>query len=129
MAKKSVIGFVRTLWDMGDYNDDEKNTEPSMTDPSQDEPIEKLVARLVRGEMVNTSSVHYDTDGLAPGADPSLNAVNTSGFDLSDVPPLLDAAEQAAAALRAAPPPSAGVSPQPEVKSQGEPPSEAPKPN
>lgn len=127
--KRSVIGFVRSLANMGDFNDDEVNNEPSMTDPSQDEPIEKLVARLVRGEMVSTGQVHFDTDGLKPGEAPVLSPVHASGFDLADAPPLLDAAERAAAALRAAQPSPAALPPAAGEKSPGEPVGEAGKPN
>lgn len=128
-TKRSVIGFVRSLANMGDYNDDEVNNEPSLTDPSQDEPIEKLIARMLRGEQVRTGSVHFDTDGLEPGQEPSLNPVNASGFDLSDVPDILDAGEQAAAALKAAPPAPAAPPSAAAQKPPDEPPGEAGKPN
>jgi len=105
--KKKPAVFVRSIYNLGDFNDDEVNTERSMTDPSQDEPIDKLIARMLRGEQVRTGATHFDSDGLPPGQAPTLNPTAASGFDLADVPVILDAAEQAAAALKAAPPPAA----------------------
>lgn len=106
----------RSIVDLLDYNDDEVNNLPSLTDPSQDEPIEKLVNRLLRGEQVSTTPIHFDSDGLPPGVPPTLNQVNQSGFDLSDVPPLLDEAAKALEADSKASKPLPEVTPTPEPK-------------
>ena len=62
MAKRENCPF-RSITDLKDYNDDEVNREPSLTDPEQDEPIGKLVARMLRGEMVESRPVYYDEIG------------------------------------------------------------------
>lgn len=108
MAKKDEYKpFVRSIYNLGDYNDDEVNDQPSMTDPSQDEPIEKLVARLLRGEQVSGSVIHYDTDDITPkgvaGAFESLPPQECDGFDIADAGPILDAARDAIAAATPAP--------------------------
>lgn len=112
MAKKDTYKpFVRSIYDLGDYNDDEVNNEPSMTDPSQDEPIDKIVARLLRGEQVNGSSVAYDTEiSNADGVRNAFDGVphhERDGFDIADAPVILDAAK--ATLADAAPPVPAPV--------------------
>lgn len=77
--------FIRSQLELGGYCDDELNTEPSMTDPSQDEPIEKLVARLMRGE-ISARSPEFDVES---GVDPdsaiaAMSDTEKDGFDLAD---------------------------------------------
>lgn len=106
MAKKNEYKpFVRSIYNLGDYNDDEVNDQPSMTDPSQDEPIEKLVARLLRGEQVPGFEVRYDTDDNSnPGL--SVPFQHRDGFDIADAASILDAAKAALdAAAKPAPAP------------------------
>lgn len=100
---KNVV-FVRSTLDLGDFNDDEKNLKPSLTDPSQDEPIEALVARMLRGEIVSRGMPQYDTDGSASAEDvfSRQSAVTKEGFDLADAPAILKRAQKADKAIRKA---------------------------
>lgn len=102
MAKK--IEFVaRSIIDLLDYNDDERASSllPSMTDPEQDEPIAKLIERMMRGENVGYSNASYDNlDGLTQ--DEAFNAVppmERRGFDYADAPVILDDAAKLAASM------------------------------
>ena len=101
-TKQTIV--VRSILDLGDYNDDEVNTEPSLTDPSQDEPIEALVARMLRGEIVGTSVPQFDTTSDTPPAEvyAAQSAVSKDGFDLADAPAIAARAEAAAASLKVA---------------------------
>ena len=98
--------LYRDIANLGDFNDDERNIEPSMTDPSQDEPIERLVERMVRGELIATNKPRYDfEEGLqdGPGAAFAAMPVHTrDGFDISDAPVILARAEAAVKELDAA---------------------------
>lgn len=100
MKKQNV--FVRSIYDLGDYNDDEINTLPSMTDPSQDEPIEALVARMLRGEMVGGGMPQFDTDSELDSDSVYRLQAETSkdGFDLSDIPAITKRGLRAAKALK-----------------------------
>jgi len=87
--------------DPGDYNDDYSDHSPSLTDPSQDEPIEALVARMMRGEIVHSSQPVYD---VAPGmsdaeAFAAQPMTERDGFDIADAPQILAAGEAAVKAL------------------------------
>lgn len=99
---------VRTIFRLGDYNDDEENLEPSMTDPSQDEPIERLVERMMRGENVSAMVPQFDTTSdLTPAQVFDLQSeVSKDGFDLADAAPIMERAADAAEALKPAPQPS-----------------------
>jgi len=115
MAKE--IPF-RSITDLKGYNDDTRILEPSMTDPEQDEPISRLVQRLIRGEMVETRSVVYDD--IRPEmplgeAFEQQNVTTRDGFDLADAPAILDAANRAIEA-------SATPSPAPEPEAKETPP-------
>jgi len=115
MAKtksKPTDVFVRGLMDLGDFNDDEKDFGPSMTDPSQDEPIEALVARMMRGEVMAHSQASYD---VPPGtsvaeAFSAQPIVERDDFDISDSGQIL-AAGLAASKTVQAPSPAPGVAP------------------
>lgn len=100
ISKNAV--FVRSQLDLGDFNDDEKNTLPSLTDPSQDEPIEALVARMLRGEIVGRGEPQFDTNGDMPNeevfARQSLMA--KQGFDLADAAGIQKRAEKAIKGLK-----------------------------
>lgn len=105
MAKKIEKIIVRSVIDLGDYNDDEikPSKEPSLTDPSQDEPIERLVVRLLRGESVASIIPAYDSqDGSVKPEDlmSQQSIAEREGFDLADVPPVIKAGERAAKALK-----------------------------
>lgn len=92
----------RTPFDLGDFNDDSVNNEPSLTDPSQDEPIERLVQRLMRGEPVSTVSGSYDTEIGPGGPSDAFNALpiqHVSGFDIADAAPVIERAAQLAKEL------------------------------
>lgn len=107
---------TRTVFELGDFNDDSVNNEPSMTDPSQDESIDDLVARMLRGEAVRTNSVSYDTeishkDGPGAAFD-ALPPHRRDGFDISDAGPIL---ENAAAALAELEPKAPAAPPAPVV--------------
>lgn len=103
MAEKKYKHPFRSIMDLHDYNDDEVNTLPSLTDPSADEPIEKLVAKLIRGEILNMGSPGYDD--LQPGVSDSeafdgLSPSSRDGFDLADIPPAVEAAREALQSLK-----------------------------
>lgn len=104
MSKKTEKIFVRSILDLGDYCDDEvkPSQEKSLTDPSQDEPIERLVARLLRGEAVASIIPTYDGEkGEAPADLIAQQSVaEREGFDLSDVPPVIAAGKRAEKALK-----------------------------
>lgn len=117
MAKKENPVHVRSIYDLGDFNDDEVNNEPSMTDPSQDEPIEALVARMLRGECVSTGIPQFDTQDSSLSAEEIFarqSAMSKDGFDLADAATIQKRAEVALASI------------QPEVKA---PPAEPEKPS
>jgi len=100
--KKSTVSGMRSVFDLGDYNDDEVydlELEPSLTDPSQDETIESLVARMVRGELVGKGAPIYDEPEAAAAG--SVPVTERDGFDLADAPVILDAAKAASDALKA----------------------------
>lgn len=85
MEKKPKMKF-RSISDLLGYNDNEKDFGPSMADPSQDEPISALVARMMRGEAVTGFQPTYD---VPEGQDPAeainnMSPVEKDGFDMSD---------------------------------------------
>jgi len=95
---------IRSILDLKDFNDDEVNTEKSMTDPEQDEPIGALVARMMRGEQVSFREASYDKlDGLSVDqAFASIPEVSRPGFDIADSQAIVEAAQKAQADLDAA---------------------------
>lgn len=118
---------TRSVFDLGDYNDNEVNNEPSLTDPSQDEPITKLVERLLRGEVLSKGSMQFDD--MVPGESPEaaidrLDITRQDGFDLADVPAVMQRAAEAAEGLKNE---QKGPKEEPEKKSATPP--EAPKEN
>lgn len=112
MVKKPVI-FNRSILDLGDFNDDEVNTEPSMTDPSQDESIESLVARMMRGELMSSGVPQFDTCSELDAAAIYDRQSETSkdGFDLSDAPLIQKRAARAIKALKDVIPPKLAETP------------------
>lgn len=127
MPKHKCGLYIRSILDLGDFNDDEVNNEPSMTDPSQDITIDDLVKKMLRGEPVAGSSVSYDTEitnaeGLTT-AFQSVPVQNTSGFDIADVAPILDKVSATIAELdKNAPEPVAPpVPPAPEAPPEAKP--------
>lgn len=100
MAKRKLS--VRTQLDLGTFKDNEVNTEPSMTDPSSDEPIEKLVARCLRGGSVPFREGGYDVGaGVDPGAAfDNQSLTERKGFDLSDVPEIVERGKEAVKQLK-----------------------------
>lgn len=104
MASKN---FFRTPFNLGDYNDDEINLLPSETDPSQDEPIEKLVARMVRGEQIGGGRpITFDLENgkWKPDQGISVPIQERDGFDIADAAPIIEAGQAAQAELDAAKP-------------------------
>lgn len=107
--------FIRSIYNLGDFNDDEVNNEPSMTDPSQDEPIERLVERMMRGEIIGHGVPQFDTssEDMTPEQMFSMQSeIKKDGFDLADAGSIKNRAEHAARRLKEASKPS--VPPQPE---------------
>jgi len=104
MAKNTNKPFIRSIIDLGDFNDDEINTLPSMTDPSQDEPIEALVARMMRGELVSSSQPQYDTGSELDSESVFRLQAATSkdGFDIADAAPILERAKNGLSELKIA---------------------------
>ncbi len=70
-----------------------KNDKPSMTAPDQVEPLQVVVARCMRGEMIEQRQVYYESD-YAKG---ELNGDETEapGFDIADVSDVLESAGNA----------------------------------
>lgn len=114
MAKKLEFQ-ARSIIDLLEYNDDEKASSllPSLTDPEQDEPITKLIERMMRGEAVGFANVSYDNfEGLTEAE--AFNAVphaSRSGFDLADTTVILDEAASLAASQATPAPEPAKPSP------------------
>lgn len=81
--------FVRSIYNLGDYNDDEKNDGVSEVEPSHDTETKNLIERVMRGEALNARFIpEYD---IEPGEDTDeafnkLDITKTDGFDLADVP-------------------------------------------
>lgn len=117
--KRQRKWFIRSIINLGDYCDHTVIKEKSMTDPSQDEPIQRLVARMMRGEQVATAQVKYDD--IKPGATPeeifrSMSQTFSKDFDISDAPAIIERAQRALDELKKA----AGTKPSPEPqKPQG----------
>jgi len=117
--------FVRSILNLGDFCDDEVNNEPSMTDPSQDEPIEKMVARMLRGEMMRGHVPVFDKipEGMAPAQVFAMQpTTERDDFDLADSGPILAAGIEAAKLFKAglkpptsAPAPAPAAAPAPAV--------------
>lgn len=110
MAKREL---TRSVFELGSYNDDEVNDLPSETDPSHDEPIEKLLERMLRGEAVPTANVTYDSDestGNAPSQGFDVPPQYRDGFDIADAAPIIEAA---AAQLEPKAPPAPAPAPAP----------------
>lgn len=106
----------RSQVDLHGYNDDEINSEPSLCDPSQDEPMEALVARLMRGEVLPSNGMGYD---VQPGQDEAeVPVMERSGADIADIPPILAAGAAAAAAAAAASAAAAGAVTPPPVPAE-----------
>lgn len=102
---KNNAVFVRSILDLGDFNDDEKydlTKEPSLTDPSQDEPIEALVSRMLRGEIVGHGMPQFDMNDDMPSGEAFDLQAETSrkGFDLADAALIQKRAIRAIKALK-----------------------------
>lgn len=120
ISKNAV--FVRSVLDLGDFNDDEKNTLPSLTDPSQDEPISALVARMLRGELVSHATPQFDTHGDMSPAEvfERQSEVTKEGFDLADAADIHKRAERAVRGIT-------GKKPEAPMPKEEKPKEEAPK--
>lgn len=114
---KNIKPFVRHIYDLGDFNDDEVNNEPSLTDPEQDEPIARLLDKMLKGQAVNGSNVVFDDiDGKSDDeALAGLDPTEVKGFDLADAPEILEAAKAAQAELDKPAPVPAPKPAEPEV--------------
>lgn len=109
----------RSVANLGNFNDDEVNNEPSMTDPSQDETIEQLVNRMMRGELLASIATHHTVAAETPlkEAFESLPATEADGFDLSDAPVILERGKEALkASKQPKEPPAAPKPPEKEEK-------------
>lgn len=99
---KKIEYHARSVNDPGDYQDSESNFGPSLTDPSMDEPIEKLVARMMRGEIVGGISPQYDVpENMTPEQAFIAQPITERGdFDLADAPAIVKRGQEALEALK-----------------------------
>lgn len=70
----------------------------SLTVPDQVEPVSVTVRRCLRGEILqNVKDVYYENDGNTSidEAFDRLDPTTSPGFDLADVPSLVESAQQA----------------------------------
>lgn len=122
--KPRRLMWFRSILDLGSFCDNEVNNEPSLTDPTQDEPIHKIVERLCRGEAVGAVQPVYDSTDPAATPEQLFAAqppVERDGFDLADVPAILEAGAAAVAALKEG---GTKVPPAPEKPQEGAVPAE-----
>lgn len=98
----------RSIADLQAYTDPEPPgfREPSMTDPSDHEPIERLVGRMVRGEIRGGSPVEaydgfLDTPEAVEEAMANQPVYERAGFDLADAAAVLHEGDKALRTLRA----------------------------
>lgn len=92
----------RSITDLGDYHDNEVNTLPSCTDESQDEPIEKLVARMLRGDIGGSAAQVQYQFGPSDDVEDAFKALQPQeidGFDISEVPSIIANAKASIKAL------------------------------
>lgn len=103
MTKRAPNVVIRSVYNLGEYCDDTCNREPSMTDPSKDEPITALVSRMLRGELViglgskpiyNTRT-GVDNETIFSEQSPA----SRDGFDLADAARIAAAASEAVKTL------------------------------
>lgn len=91
MAHKGFMSVIKY-----DFCDDEKDFPPSIVDSSGYEPIEKLILRIVKGEQVFSFPAVHE---VGPDVDPrdairNLDATRREGFDLADVPLVMESARR-----------------------------------
>lgn len=85
----------RSITDLKGFSDVELNFDPSETDSSQYEPLESLISRMMRGEIIPGNGFD-DFDVRSDTEDPwsTEDITQTDGFDLADVQPILDKVRQ-----------------------------------
>jgi len=118
MSKPTTNGSpFRSITDLKDFNDDEVydlKKEPSLTDPSQDESIETLVARMMRGEIVlGQQAPRYDFENVVDhnAAFAAMPPSQREGFDIADIPGLVNQADTALRGMNITPPPAVPPAP------------------
>ena len=83
-----LVSKFRTRYDNPQsFSDAEDYTNvPSQTDSSQYEPIESLIKRVMRGEVVHMKEGQYENDGVADmeEAFDRLDPTTSPGFDMAD---------------------------------------------
>lgn len=79
----------RSITDLKGYNDDEVNTLPSLVDDSEYEPLESIIARCQRGELIGVR----DTGYFEYSGDFNDDAVLDQEFYEQDLTAVDDAAE------------------------------------
>lgn len=88
----------RHISDLKGFNDNERDFSPSLVDDTQYEPIETLVGRMIRGEIVKpVGDISYEIsaqDDLGKAFE-SQSVVEREDFDLSDSVSVLASANQA----------------------------------
>lgn len=75
--------FFATPYDLGDFNDDEINTKPSMTVPNQVEPIAVIIERLAQGLPVTMLDSYYESEGKFSD-DEYEGDITGDNFDMTD---------------------------------------------
>lgn len=105
MSKKAF----RSISDLQDYNDDERDFPSSLADDSQYEPIETLVGRMIRGEFIApVADMEYeypshDSNGAANDLSEAFanqSILDRDGADKSDMATIRANAEAALQTLR-----------------------------
>lgn len=76
------------------FTDYSKNDKPSLTAPDQVEPLQVIVARCMRGEMIEQKQVYYESDYNKDG-DLIGDVSDSPGFDIADVSDVLESAGNA----------------------------------
>ena len=80
--------FIRSIFNLGDFNDNEKNSGVSLTDPTDNASTEALITKLLNGESLQARYVpEYDipTGMSNEEAFTKIDITKNGDFDLSDV--------------------------------------------
>lgn len=113
---KDMTPKFRTIRNLQNYNDDERDFPPSCVDETGYEDINVLVKRLTRGEALPPGRAgSYDGNGSAEELLAKASPLQEDGADLADVGPIVDGIK-ARQAARKAPKPSKATPPPPPAK-------------
>lgn len=86
-TKKPYLPKVRTIFNLGDFNDYTHTGSDSLTDPSDNASTEALIAKLLRGESVGARYIpEYDVEPTMSEdeAFATMDVTKSGDFDLAD---------------------------------------------